>query len=242
MTVQVRSTPSAGHGTFAGMAQRMATRTAHPRFIALVLGGFSALCFVRPAVAQDQTRGAAHYQLCAACHGDRGAGNAAQQAPIIAGLPTWYLEAQLRKFRDGQRGYTSGDDAALQMRPMATALRTDADVADVAAYVSAMPPTSAAATLPGDATRGQTLFAPCSACHGADGLGNEALKGPRLAGQADWYLLAQLGKFRSGQRGAHKDDATGAQMRAMASTLADDQAMLDVVAYVRSLPPTKGQP
>ena len=62
-----------------------------------------------------------------------------------------------------------------------------------------------------------------------------ALKAPKLTGQADWYLLAQLHKFKSGARGAHKDDATGAQMRAMASTLVDDQAMLDVVAYVRTL-------
>jgi cytochrome c oxidase subunit II len=226
----------------AGMAHRMATRAGGPHSIVLILGMLSALWGVGPAAAQDHERGAEHYQLCAACHGDTGAGSEARQAPAIAGLPAWYLDAQLRKFRDGQRGYTSGDDAALQMRPMAMSLRTDADIADVAAYVSSLPPAASAPTLPGDATRGLALFAPCSACHGADGLGVEALKGPRIAGQADWYLLAQLGKFRSGQRGAHKDDATGAQMRVMASTLADEQAMLDVVAYVRSLPTAKGHP
>jgi cytochrome c553 len=220
----------------------MATSAAGRQSTVLVLGLLAALCSVRPAAAQNHERGAEHYQLCAACHGETGAGSEARQAPAIAGLPVWYLDAQLRKFRDGQRGYASGDDTALQMRPMAMSLRTDADVADVAAYVSGLPPAASAPTLPGDATRGQALYAPCSACHGADGLGLEILKGPRLAGQADWYLLAQLGKFRSGQRGAHKDDATGAQMRAMASTLADEQAMLDVVAYVRSLPTAKEHP
>lgn len=197
----------------------------------------TALGFATPAAAQDVGRGAALYQLCAACHGDQGAGNESRGAPVIAGLPTWYLEAQLKKFRAGQRGYTRGDDTGLQMRPMAASVRSDDDVASVAAYVHALPASQPAPTLAGDATRGQALFAPCTACHGADGNGNEALKGPKLAGQADWYLLAQLGKFRSGMRGAHKDDATGAQMRAMASTLVDEQAMLDVVAYVRTLSP-----
>ncbi|MCC6765393.1 MAG: cytochrome c [Deltaproteobacteria bacterium] len=190
-----------------------------------------------PAAAGDLSRGAAHYRLCAACHGDQGAGDPSRGAPAIAGLPPWYVEAQLKKFRAGQRGYTPGDDTGLQMRPMASALRTDEDVAGVAAYVASLPPTPHPATVTGDAARGQGLFAPCSACHGPDGRGNEALKGPQLAGQADWYLLAQLGKFKSGARGAHKDDATGAQMRAMASTLVDEQAMLDVVAYVRTLAP-----
>ncbi len=192
----------------------------------------------RPAAALDLTRGAAHYQLCGACHGDQGAGNQFLGAPTIAGLPPWYLDAQLKKFRAGQRGYARDDDTGLQMRPMASALRTDEDIADVAAYVASLPPAAPAATLTGDAARGQALFAPCAACHGPDGAGNEALKGPRLAGQADWYLFTQLGKFKSGTRGAHKDDATGAQMRAMASTLVDDQAMRDVVAYVRTLSPT----
>jgi cytochrome c oxidase subunit 2 len=208
-------------------------------FLACALGLVMPFALLRTATAQDPARGAAQYQLCAACHGDQGAGDATRQAPAIAGLPAWYLDAQLHKFRAGQRGYASGDDAALQMRPMAGALRTDADIASVAAYVSSLPAATPAATLAGDPTRGQALYAPCSACHGADGRGNEALKGPQLAGQADWYLLAQLGKFRSGQRGAHKDDATGAQMRAMASVLPDEQAMLDVVAYVRSLAPAE---
>jgi cytochrome c oxidase subunit 2 len=196
----------------------------------------------RPVAAQDLTRGAAHYQLCAACHGDDGAGIASRHAPAIAGLPAWYVDTQLKKFRAGQRGYSPDDAPGLRMRPMAAALRTDDDVASVAAYVASLRRTAAQpATLAGDATRGRELYAPCSACHGPDGAGSEALHGPRLAGQADWYLLAQLGKFKNGARGAHKDDATGAQMRAMASTLVDEQAILDVVAYVRTLTPSGGE-
>jgi cytochrome c oxidase subunit 2 len=189
------------------------------------------------AAAPDLARGAAQYQLCAACHGDGGEGDASRGAPAIAGLPAWYVAGQLAKFKAGQRGYLAADATGLQMRPMAAALRTDADVASVAAYVATLRPAAHGATVAGDAARGQTLFAPCTACHGADGRGNEALKGPQLAGQADWYLLAQLAKFKSGTRGAHQDDATGAQMRAMAGVLPDEQAMRDVVAYVRTLAP-----
>ena len=75
----------------------------------------------------------------------------------------------------------------------------------------------------------------CGACHGARAEGNAALNSPRLAGSDDWYLLAQLAAFADGVRGAHKDDRTGRQMRAMAGVLPDDQARADVVAFIRSL-------
>ena len=37
-------------------------------------------------------------------------------------------------------------------------------------------------------------------------------------------------------RGTHPEDTYGAQMRAMALTLADSTAMKDVVAYIRTIP------
>ena len=75
----------------------------------------------------------------------------------------------------------------------------------------------------------------CGACHGAAAEGNVALNSPRLAGSDDWYLLAQLQAFRSGQRGSHPEDRTGRQMRAMAGVLPDEQSMRDVVAFIRTL-------
>ena len=70
---------------------------------------------------------------------------------------------------------------------------------------------------------------------GVGAVGNVALNSPRLAGSNDWYLLGQLKAFRSGERGAHPQDTTGKQMRAMAVILPDDQALQDVVAYLASL-------
>ena len=87
----------------------------------------------------------------------------------------------------------------------------------------------------GDVAKGKTLYAICSACHGANGEGMAALNAPANAGQDPWYMTRQLKNFRAGIRGAHPDDAFGAQMRPMAMVLADDQAIADVVAYISSL-------
>ena len=86
----------------------------------------------------------------------------------------------------------------------------------------------------GDAVVGKTLFVVCQACHGPNGEGNQQLGAPRIAGQKDWYLRRQLWNFRAGVRGVNPNDTFGLQMRAMAMTLKDDQAIADVVAYVRT--------
>ena len=57
-----------------------------------------------------------------------------------------------------------------------------------------------------------------------------------------WYLKAQLGKFRSGARGAHFDDLAGMRMRPMALSLLSDAEVDEVAAYVASLPKTVPTP
>ena len=118
------------------------------------------------------------------------------------------------------------------MRPMSRQLRNEAEVRAVADYVARLPSLKPAPTLSGNATAGAASWATCLACHGPQGRGQEALKAPPLAGQADWYLLAQLKKFRAGVRGSNPRDVTGATMRPMSMTLANDEAMKNVIAYV----------
>ena len=188
--------------------------------------------------AQDVERGRELFDLCASCHGVAGAGNQLYLAPVIAGLPLWYVEGQLTKFRDGVRGTHFDDVAGMRMRPMALSLRTEHgdDLKDVAAYVATLPVRKPAATLGGgDATRGATHYVVCQACHGAAGEGVAATNAPPLANQSDWYLLSSIQRFKGGVRGSNPADSNGAVMRGMANILQDEQAMKDVIAHVTSL-------
>ena len=190
----------------------------------------------------DTERGRALFATCGACHGVGGEGNVALKAPSLAGQEDWYLATQLRNFKAGVRGTHKDDAAGAMMRPMAMGLTDEQAILDVAAHAAGLKaPANPVVTLGGDGTRGGTLYAACIACHGQDAHGNAALKAPALAGQADWYVAAQLRNFKAGVRGAHENDVAGALMRPMAATLADDQAICDVAAFLSGLPP-KGVP
>jgi cytochrome c oxidase subunit II len=88
----------------------------------------------------------------------------------------------------------------------------------------------------GDSAAGKALYGVCAACHGAQGEGNPALNAPKLAGQGDWYLKRQLAHFKQGARGTHDKDTFGKMMAPMAATLADDAAIENVTAYIKTLP------
>jgi cytochrome c oxidase subunit 2 len=134
------------------------------------------------------------------------------------------------------RGAHPDDIAGLRMRPMSRYLRGEAQVKLVAAYVASLPPVKPEPRVAGgDASRGQAAYVLCTSCHGVKGEGMQALNGPPLAHLNDWYLLSQLQKYKSGLRGANTKDAEGILMRPMSMTLADEQAMKDVVAYIQTL-------
>ncbi|MBI5852256.1 MAG: c-type cytochrome [Planctomycetes bacterium] len=190
-----------------------------------------------PSLVGDVERGRALFAVCIACHGVGGEGNAALKAPSLAGQEDWYLATQLRNFKAGIRGTHKDDAAGAMMRPMAMGLADEQAILDVAAHAAELKaPANPAVTLGGDATRGETLYAACIACHGKDAHGNGALKAPALAGQADWYVAAQLRNFKAGVRGGQENDVAGALMRPMAAMLADDQAIHDVAAFLAGLP------
>ena len=177
------------------------------------------------------------YDTCKPCHGAHGEGNLALRAPAIAGLPQWYIDAQLTKFKDGVRGAHPDDGEGARMRPMARSLWREGDMASVAEYVATLPGRVPHATMvEGDTAAGRMRYqSVCVTCHQDDGNGNEALGAPPLTHQHDWYMMTQIAKFKSGMRGAHPDDVMGAQMAAMAGTLEDSTAMHDVIAFIRTL-------
>jgi cytochrome c553 len=173
---------------------------------------------------------------CAPCHGNAAEGKAPVAAPSLAGLPSWYVTEQLHKFRGGIRGTHFDDLEGMRMRPMSLTLNTETDIQAVSMYIAGLPPQAHAATVTGDAAKGKEHYTrTCVACHGADGAGMEAVGSPPLTLQPDWYVAKQIGKLRAGVRGTNPKDTRGAQMRPMANTLPDEQAVTDVVAYIQTL-------
>ena len=92
------------------------------------------------------------------------------------------------------------------------------------------------AKAPGDVVAGQAGYAVCASCHGQNGEGNKQLNAPKLAGQEHWYLRRQLDYFKTGVRGSNPGDMYGMAMGPMANTMATDQAVEDVIAYIQTLP------
>ena len=183
--------------------------------------------------AGDAAKGKARFAVCQACHGVDGMGNKALNSPKIAGQEPWYLERQLKNFKAGIRGADPKDTYGMQMRPMALTLADDQSIRDMAAYVSSMPVEKPfVQTIKGDLEAGKAAYVICQACHGSAGEGNKTLNSPRLAGLQDWYVARQLKNFKSGIRGTKNGDMFGMQMRPMAMTLANDEAINNVAAYI----------
>lgn len=174
------------------------------------------------------------FVYCTVCHGVQLMGNSITRAPRLSGMASWYVENQLRAFKNGWRGKHAGDGAGMDMQPMAAAL-SDEQIGEVAAFVSSTRSDIPPRTIDGDIDTGKKHYAACAACHGVSAEGNIALGSPALTGMNDWYLVTQIRNFREGARGGQPGDINGMQMRASARLLADDQAIRDVVAYITTL-------
>lgn len=167
--------------------------------------------------------------ICSGCHTRDG--NSKQPIyPILAGQGQGYLAKQLTDFKTGARKEE-------HMTPIVEAVSVD-DIQDIAAYFSAQPRSSSAAT-PSAAESGKQLFhngkptgsvSACAGCHAEDGKGNTALKFPSLAGQHSDYVAKTLKAFRSATRSNDKQ----AVMRSIAAGLSD-QDIEALATYIASM-------
>lgn len=185
--------------------------------------------------APDLAAGERHYGTCVSCHGEDGQGNRDLNSPAIAGLPAWYIERQLKYFRNGVRGAHEDDQYGGQMTAFANTLPGPDAIRDVAGYIEHLEPEDQASTVDGNVERGKRLYRTCGACHGRDGEGRRSTNAPRLAGVNDWYHLRQLRNFQEGVRGAHPDDMYGPQMRDMSRILTNEDDLRAVIAYIDTL-------
>ena len=99
-----------------------------------------ALPLARPAATLngDAKHGKQLYAACASCHGAKGEGNAALQAPALAARSDWYLATQLRNFRAGLRGADERDTYGSQMRAIVASLPDDQAITDVVVYINTL--------------------------------------------------------------------------------------------------------
>jgi cytochrome c553 len=175
------------------------------------------------------------FEACVPCHGTAGQGKSALGAPAIAGLPAWYVSAQLERFQTGVRGRHGDDVEGLRMQAMSRQLRSEIETRAVASHIASLPQvTNTAAIGRGDAIAGMRGYLLCASCHGVTGRGFEAGRVPPLAGMNGWYVAAQMRKFQNGVRGTVPGDAFGPVMRAVAAPLSAED-INEIAAYVDAL-------
>jgi cytochrome c oxidase subunit 2 len=191
--------------------------------------------FAEPNLERGKTK---FQQICVQCHKETGSGSQEIGAPRIAGQLAAYEKRQLQNFRAGIRGAKPEDSKGALMKGIAMALAGDQEIVDVIAYFDTLTPEILPETVKGgNAAKGKDTYAICAACHGDDGKGIEVLSAPRVAGIPDWYLERQIRNFDTGVRGTHSDDVFGRQMGVIQKLmLENDQAILDVIAYINTLP------
>lgn len=161
---------------------------------------------------------------CVGCHGAQGKSRH-QGYPSLAGQPAAYLTNQLRNFASGER-------ANPNMGPLAKTLSED-EVQQLAQYFAKQ---TAEANIGFNADpvlreKGRSLAEKggCAACHGAELMGHDPF--PRLAGQGQLYLKAQLDAFAEGRR----KDPSGAMGAILSALSADDRLALS--HYLAALAP-----
>lgn len=198
--------------------------------LVVVFAGLAMMASVSSFAKGDSVKGKSLSATCSACHGADG-NSSNPEWPKLAGQGEAYLAKQLNDYRSGAR-------VNAVMSAQAGLIASDEDVEHLAAYFASQKTTAGA----GDKDKveeGRLIYkggkvsakiTACTACHGPTGVGNDAAKFPRLAGQHTTYLLAQLKAFRSGERA---NDA-GKMMRNIASKMSDKD-MDAIVEYVSGL-------
>ncbi len=159
---------------------------------------------------------------CLACHGLDGNKPLTPTYPTVAGQNAEYTFNQLRDFKasarnSGQAAIMVGIVAALsedEMRMIALHL------SDTKTAVKAETTAEAQADAPAPATTNTLYFdKACIACHGANGNAPVMNAYPKIAGQTELYLLAQMKDIKSGAR----NNSHAVAMTNIMNTVSDEE-------------------
>jgi cytochrome c553 len=150
----------------------------------------------------DPARGAEAFIICQGCHRQGATGTPSGAYPRLAGQHATVLIEQMTDIRSGDRKNPKmerfSDEHVL----------TTQEIADIAAYVQALPIPPNLGRGPGNALeRGKTLYVKdCASCHGDRGEGKAEKFYPMVAGQHFKYLLREARFIRDGNRGNANPD------------------------------------
>jgi cytochrome c553 len=144
------------------------------------------------AVPSPDKGGQIYRNSCLVCHGVSGEGypgGPVAAFPVTGGQHFRVLVLALVRFRHGRNSIHG-----MQYFSDANRLAGSQDVADVAAYVAALRPTTSAGAGTGLslAAGARVYLRYCESCHGPTGQGDAAKAVPRLAAQHYRYLLHRL--------------------------------------------------
>ncbi len=141
--------------------------------------------------------GKAIYRNCALCHSPEGWGNPSGRFPQIAGQHQKVIIKQLADIRAKNR-----DNPTMYPFSRSTYLKDAQAMANVAAYVSALPMVPNNALGRGDdLEKGKKIYEDnCTKCHGSNGEGSDKDYYPRIQGQHYQYILRQMQWIKSGKR------------------------------------------
>jgi cytochrome c553 len=182
------------------------------------------LCLSHPArAAGDPAIGEKKFYTCYGCHGVENYKNAYPDysVPKLRHQHAAYIIAALHEYQSGERPHAT-------MHAQASSL-SDQDIEDIAAYLQGSEPAKPDAKVVGSVPK---QIAPCTACHGENGLGVPAPldpKPPVLAGQHVDYLEQALASYHNGRR-------KNVVMDSMAQLLPTAEDIKIVAAYFASQP------
>ena len=193
---------------------------------ASLLACLAALVLMAPAAASADDASRIAATVCAACHAEDG-NSVIPTFTKLAGQPAPYLAKQLDDIRNGKRKSDT-------MAPVLAGAKAHDDAA-LAAHFSAQKAAPGRVQDAALAAAGEQLYRKgndaagvpaCGACHLADGGGDG--KNPRVAGQHQAYVIAEMMKFKTGARANDRRRAmrvlaermTEAEIRAVAEYMA----------------------
>jgi cytochrome c553 len=171
--------------------------------------------------AGDPIIGQKKFYTCVGCHGIENYKNAYPDydVPKLRHQNAAYIISALQEYKSGDRPHPT-------MHAQASSL-SDQDIEDIAAYLQGGEPVKPNPKIVGAVP---PQVAPCTACHGENGLGVEAPmtpKPPVLAGQHVDYLEQALTTYRNGRR-------KNVVMGGMAQLLKSEEDVKIVAAYFAS--------